>query len=92
MSTLPRRAEGLHAWQIDVLDRRQPIRDFGGQASTGAALATRWQARFTPTVLFLDQQCRELAGRLVGVAVPDFYGAYPDQALAEARHPLSRPA
>ena len=90
MTALPMRAEGLHAWHIDVLDRRQPIRDFAGQA--GAALAARWQARFTPTVLFLDAQGRELAGRLVGVAVPDFYGAYLDQALAEARHQLSRPA
>jgi hypothetical protein len=41
----------------------------------------------TPTVLFLGRQ--ELAERLVGVAVPDFDGAYLDERLATARQALT---
>ncbi|MET0312702.1 MAG: thioredoxin fold domain-containing protein [Burkholderiaceae bacterium] len=88
---LPMRAEGLQAWQIDVTDRRRRVLDFAGQPSTGAALATQWQATYTPTVLFLDAKGTEIAKRLVGVAVPDFYGAYLDEALAQARKRLGRP-
>ena len=40
---------------------------------------------FTPTVLFLGPQGQELAKRLVGNAVPDFYDAYLEDRLATAR-------
>lgn len=86
---LPMRAEGLHAWQIDVTDRRTAVLGFGGEATNGAALAAQWQARFTPTVLFFNAAGAELAPRLVGIAVPDLYGAYLDEALATARKRLS---
>ncbi|MBP6405700.1 MAG: thioredoxin fold domain-containing protein [Proteobacteria bacterium] len=86
---LPMRAEGLHAWQINVTDHLQPVRDFAGVPSSGAALARQWQATFTPTVLFFDARGNEIAKRLVGVAVPDFYGAYLDAELATARGKLT---
>lgn len=82
---LPMRAEGLPAWQLDVTDSRTPVLDFDGKASTGAELARQWQARFTPTVLFVNARGQEIAQRLVGVAVPDFYGAYLEAELATAR-------
>jgi len=86
---LPMRAEGLRAWQIDVTDTQRTVRDFEERASTGAALAARWKAGFTPTVLFFDARGMELADRLVGMTSVDFYGAYLDDALASARHKLS---
>lgn len=86
---LPLRGEGLHAWQIDVTDRKTPVAGFAGEASSGAELARQWKARFTPTVLFFDATGAELAPRLVGIAVPDMYGAYLDDALAAARKRLS---
>jgi hypothetical protein len=86
---LPLRAQGLHAWQIDLTDARTAIADFSGAASTGAQLARRWQARVAPTLLFFDAAGRELAQRLVGIAVPDFFGAYLDERLATARKALS---
>lgn len=86
---LPMRAEGLQAWQINVTDNQRLVRDFAGVASTGAALARQWQAAFTPTVLFFDARGNEIAQRLVGVAVPDFYGAYLDAELATARGKLT---
>ena len=85
---LPMRAEGLQAFQINVTDSRQPVRDFAGAVSNGAALARQWKASFTPTVLFFDARGNEIAQRLVGVAVPDFYGAYLDAELATARGKL----
>lgn len=88
---LPMRSEGLPAWQFDVTDRQTPILDFNEERSHGAALSARWNARFTPTVLFLGADGRELAERLVGVAVPDFYGAYLEAALAAARETLRAP-
>lgn len=87
---LPMRAEGLAAWQVDVNDRKRQVIDFSGAASTGAALAARWLATYTPTVLFFDAKGAEVAPRLVGVATPDFYGAYLDEALARARKKLAQ--
>ncbi|MBC7381010.1 MAG: thioredoxin fold domain-containing protein [Burkholderiaceae bacterium] len=85
---LPMRAEGLHAWQIDVTDRRHTVFDFQGRASSGAVLAAQFAATFTPTVLFFSAQGTELADRLVGVASADFYGGYLDDAISRARAAL----
>ena len=76
------------AVEIDVRDRQSVLQGFAGETSTPADMATAWKARFTPTVLFFGPDGRELAERLVGVAVPDFYGEYLDARLAEARRRL----
>lgn len=86
---LPMRREGkVHAVQLDVMDRTGNLQGFDGQMSTPADLARAWKARFTPTVLFFGPDGRELAERLVGIAVPDFYGEYLEARLAEARRKL----
>lgn len=86
---LPLRREGLvHAVQIDIRDRTSNLQGFDGENITPAEQARRWKARFAPTVLFLGPDGRELAERLVGVAVPDFYGEYLDARLATARKAL----
>ena len=56
--------------------------------SIPADQARAWKARFAPTVLFLGPNGQELAERLVGVAVPDFYGEYLEARLTEARSKL----
>ena len=76
---------GLQAWQLDVSNRSAPLLGFDAKPTTAAAQANAWKATFTPTVLFLGSQGQELAERLVGIAVPDFYGAYLEQRLATAR-------
>ena len=78
----------VHAVQIDILDRRTTIQDFDGQTTTPSELALRWDARFAPTVLFFGRDGKELAERLQGVAVADFYGEYLEQRLAEARRKI----
>ena len=85
----PLRSEGkVHAVQLDVMDRTGTLQGFDGQLTTPAEQARAWKARFTPTVLFFGPDGRELAERLVGIAVPDFYGEYLEARLAEARQKL----
>ena len=76
---------GLQAWQLDITNRSASLMGFDGKPTTATAQAKAWKATFTPTVLFLGNQGQELAERLVGIAVPDFYGAYLEQRLAAAR-------
>jgi len=86
---LPLQVSGeIEAVQIDVLDKRRNLQDFEGERVSPADLARAWKARFTPTVLFFDAKGVELAERLVGFASPDFYGAYLDARLREARAKL----
>ncbi len=86
---LPARlSDGLQAWQLDVTDKSTPLTGFDGQPTTAGSQAKAWKASFTPTVLFLGSQGQELAERLVGIAVPDFYGAYLEQRLVTARKAL----
>ena len=83
---LPLRKEGkVQAVQLDVRDRSSNLQGFKGEMSTPAEQARLWKARFAPTVLFLGPEGQELAERLVGVAVPDFYGEYLEARLAQAR-------
>ena len=88
---LPLRKEGkLQAVQLDVRDRSSNLQGFKGETTTPAEQARLWKARFAPTVLFFGPDGQELAERLVGVAVPDFYGEYFDARLAEARRKLGK--
>jgi len=83
---LPARNEsGLEAWQLHISDNSTPLLGFDGKATTAAAWTKAWKATFTPTVLFLGPEGQKLAEPLVGVAVPDFYGAYLDERLESAR-------
>jgi len=83
---LPMRREGtVQAVQIDIRDRTSNLQGFAGDSTTPADQARAWKARFAPTVLFFGPNGQELAERLVGVAVPDFYGEYLQARLSEAR-------
>lgn len=80
-----RRAGEVQAVQLDTRDRSSNLQGFNGENSTAAELTRLWKARFAPTVLFFGLEGQELAERLVGVAVPDFYGEYLQARLTEAR-------
>ena len=83
---LPARNDsGLQAWQLNVNDNTTRLVGFDGKPTTAAAQAKAWKATFTPTVLFIGSRGQELAERLVGIAVPDFYGSYLEDRLAAAR-------
>ena len=82
-----REQQGLPVVQIDMRNR-QPVRDFKGASPTQDELIRSWGVRVAPTVLFFGPGGVEIAERLVGGYIPDFYGAYLDDRLRIARAAL----
>ena len=76
-----------------VIDVDNEVSDFSGNLTTRRAIASRYEATLTPTVLFLAPDGTELAKRLVGVPNYDFYPWYFDQrveiATERLRHVLN---
>lgn len=62
---------------------------FDRQATTHDQLLRAWKVTVAPTVLFFGRGGREVAERLAGASIPDFYGAYLEQRLQVARKSLS---
>lgn len=54
-----------------------------GRRASGRALATAYQVKLAPTVVFLDRQGAVAAKALVGYTSPDFYGAFIDQRIEQ---------
>ncbi len=73
--------------QVDMRSARL-VRDFRGQQVTHDQLTRAWGIRVTPTVLFFGKRGVEVADRLVGGYIPDFYGAYLEERLRTARRSL----
>lgn len=82
-----REQEGLPVVQVDMRSSRT-VRDFKGAALTQDALIRSWGIKVAPTVLFFGRGGVEIAERLVGGYIPDFYGAYLDERLRLARAAL----
>ena len=80
----PLRATGLQVVQVDMRDSRALV-DFDGAALTHDAWVRKQGIKLAPTVLFFGAQGHEVATRLKGAYLPDFYGAYLDEQLAVAR-------
>lgn len=85
---LPLRETGLQAWQLDTTDRTTPLTGFDRRPTTAAREIRNWKVSTTPTVLFFGPEGQELAERLVGATIPDFYGAYLDERVDTARKAL----
>ena len=79
--------EGLNVVQIDM---RNPaaVSDFAGKAWTQDDLIRNWGVKVAPTLLFFGPNGREIAERMEGGYLPDFYGAYLDGRLSTARAAL----
>ncbi|VVD69106.1 thioredoxin [Pandoraea terrigena] len=71
------------------MDSIAPVREFDGSTTTGVAWARAHGVKVSPTVLFLDTSGRPIADPLIGAGLPDFYGAYLDEAIAQGRTRLS---
>ncbi|CAG9178300.1 hypothetical protein LMG23992_03715 [Cupriavidus laharis] len=80
----PQAAAGKIAVRELDMTADTPLRDTDGTMTTARAWARAHQVRVAPTVLFLDRKGRQAAGPLRGVQ-PDFYGAYLEQSLGQAR-------
>ncbi|MEO8385322.1 MAG: hypothetical protein ABI583_08775 [Betaproteobacteria bacterium] len=73
--------------QIDITSALS-LRDFDGSKITHAEFAARQKIKLAPVVMFFGRSGEMLAKPLVGSMIPDFYGAYLDAALTEARTKL----
>ena len=69
--------------QIDM-DRRTPLRDFQGKASTHADFARANGITVYPTVMLLGPDGERLAEPIRGFNGSDFYGAYLDRRIEDA--------
>ncbi len=65
-------------------DSFETLRDFDGKAITADALAHRYNASLSPTVVFLDPDGRELVSRLVGITTVHYYGGFLDEAIEQS--------
>jgi thioredoxin-related protein len=79
-----RQQEGVPVLQVDWRSA-SAVRDFGGSAATHAQLVRAWKIKVAPTVLFFGPRGKEVAERLRGGYIEDFYGAYLAQRLQQAR-------
>ncbi len=78
------RRDGLPVVQIDMRNKT-PVKDFKGTTFTQDELIRSWGVRVAPTVLFFGRGGAEVAERMVGGYIPDFYGPYLDERLVTAR-------
>ena len=84
-----RQREGLAVVQIDMRSIA-PVQDFQGANTTHDALVRAWGVRLAPTVLFFGAGGVEVAERLRGASIPDYYGAYLDERIRTARAAILR--
>jgi hypothetical protein len=78
------RQEGLPVVQVDMRHPRA-LRNFAGAMVTHDQMVRTWGVKLAPTVLFFGRGGAEVAPRLTGGYIPDFYGAYLDERLEQAR-------
>ncbi|MDH3643451.1 MAG: thioredoxin fold domain-containing protein, partial [Gammaproteobacteria bacterium] len=67
-----------------VWDLPQPVTDFAGREVSRASLAQAYQAKLTPTLLFLDADGQEITARITGYPRSDYFSYYLEAAVAEA--------
>ena len=61
------------------------IVDFNGQSMTHDQWVRQQGVRIAPTVLFFGRAGQEVAARLKGAYLPDFYGSYLEARIQKAR-------
>lgn len=81
---------GLKVRQIDQ-DSDQPLVDFAGKATTHSRFAAAQKISFVPVVAVYGPKGQLLAESIVGVRLRDFYNAYLEMQLDEARTRLRQP-
>jgi thioredoxin-related protein len=85
----PLQAEGLPVVQVDMRQSRAIV-DFQGQSVTHDQWVRQQGVRLAPTVLFFGRAGQEVAARLKGAYLPDFYNAYLEEQLAQARRAIQK--
>ena len=83
----PMQKAGTVIVQVDMRST-QAVFDFGGRLSTHDQLVRAWKVPIAPTLLFFGPQGKEVAERMEGAYLPDFYGPYLEERMAQGRKAL----
>lgn len=83
----PMARAGTTIVQVDMRNH-QPVLDFSGQLTTHDLLTRQWKVSVTPTLLFFGPGGKEVAERMEGAYLPDFYGPYLEERMAQGRKAL----
>jgi thioredoxin-related protein len=83
----PMHKAGTPIVQVDMRNN-QPVLDFAGKLTTHDELARQWKVSITPTLLFFGPGGKEVAERMEGAYLPDFYGPYLEERLVQGRKAL----
>lgn len=76
---LPVTRDGVTIQMLEVqIDRDLPLIDFKGLSTSHKRFAKDLGVRVSPTVMAFSSNGTRLGEPLVGVGIPDFYGAYLD--------------
>jgi hypothetical protein len=84
---LPLHKTGTAIVQVDMR-HNQPVLDFSGNLTTHDQLTRQWKISVAPTLLFFGPGGKEVAPRMEGAYLPDFYGSYLEERMAQARKAL----
>ncbi len=79
-----RRQEGLAVFQIDMRSGAK-VQDFDRMPVTHDQLVRAWKIKVAPTVIFFGAGGKEVADRMEGAYIEDFYGGYLEQRIKVAR-------
>lgn len=88
-------ARSVQVVEFDLKDHQAFVRTKGMErgglagARSPSALAEQLNVRFSPTVVFLGPD-GEVAERIVGYGAPDFYTAYLDERIRQARARIAK--
>jgi thioredoxin-related protein len=83
----PMHRSGTVIVQVDMRSN-QPVLDFAGKLTTHDQLIRLWKVSITPTLLFFGPGGKEVAERMEGAYLPDFYGSYLEERIATGRKAL----
>lgn len=88
---LERQSNQAYPAQIRELkvDSDKLLVDFDGAQISPKKFAARYNASFTPTLLFLNQDGAQVHQKLVGISNKEFYGYYLDQAIEQSYRALN---
>ena len=84
---IPMFKQGQAIVQVDMRST-QALVDFSGTKTTHDQWTRTWKISVAPTLLFIGREGREVAERMEGGYLPDFYGAYLEERLSRGRKGL----
>lgn len=73
-----------------MLDGHPDAVSFDGEELDVSLMAAQYTVFATPTLVFVDNQGNEIAERLIGVNTLDYYGAYLDKSIDQAKNKMTR--